>query len=300
MLDKIKKLFSRKSTQQGVRYIIYKYDLNRRTGKWRWRRMVELDKYVEATHIEDFPEDGYYQLREVSPNGVHARWTVLVENGEVAEYDPELPSNIPITTPQQTDPMRSLEQAIQYLKMQKQILEDLGMIKDPKKEMLETITMLKELEEIKKTASSILQPTVKANMDDAPWWAVMAMQMLPAMASLSTQMTQPQYPQYPQSPQYPQYPQYPQPQPQQEEHPEITFEPPSVDDIKKTRIVRKARKKIEQQINEELESIAPGPEPKQEQKEQETKPKLKVKEDTIDKEIVDIGNSLLEDVDEVE
>ncbi len=307
MIDKIKKLFSKEEPTQNVIYTIYKYDLNKRSGKWRWRKMVEIEQYLEANQIEDFPEDGYYQLREVSPAGVSVKWTVMVDGGEVVEYDPELPSNIPVVQQQggqQQDPMQSIGHAIQYLKMQKQMLEELGLIKDPKREMIETLTMLKELEEIKSTASSILKPQQQAkSMSDAPWWATAAMEMLPAMASMASQMTPVQ--QYPQQYQQYQQPVQQQPQPQEEED-DIGFEPPTVEDVRQENMIQEAEEKIQ----EEIEFVAPEPkptpepEPKAPEPKPEPKPKEKIEKPkpvkNVDKEMLDLGNDLLDDIDEVE
>lgn len=289
MIDKIKKLFSKEEpTPQNV-YTIYKYDLNKRSGKWRWRKMVEIEQYLEANQIEDFPEDGYYQLREVSPAGVSVKWTVMVDGGEVVEYDPELPSNIPVVQQggQQQDPMQSIGHAIQYLKMQKQMLEELGLIKDPKREMIETLTMLKELEEIKSTASSILKPQQAKSMSDAPWWATAAMEMLPAMASMASQMTPVQ--QYPQYQQY-QQPVQQQPQPQEEED-DIGFEPPTVEDVRQENMIQEAEEKIQEEIEFVAPEPKPTPEPKPKEKIEKPKP---VK--NVDKEMLDLGNDLLDDI----
>lgn len=314
MIDKIKKLFSKEEpTPQNVKYTIYKYDLNKRSGKWRWRKMVEIEQYIEANQIEDFPEDGYYQLRELSPAGVNVKWTVMVDGGEVVEYDPELPSNIPVVQQQggqQQDPMQSIGHAIQYLKMQKQMLEELGLIKDPKREMIETLTMLKELEEIKSTASSILKPQQAKSMSDAPWWATAAMEMLPTMASMASQMTPvQQYPvqQYPQQ-QYQQYQQPVQQQPQpQEEEDDIGFEPPTVEDIRQENMIQEAEEKIQEEIGfvAPEPKPTPEPEPKAPEPKPEPKPKEKIEKpkpvkNNVDKEMLDLGNDLLDDIDEVE
>lgn len=274
--------------------------------------MVEIEQYIEANQIEDFPEDGYYQLRELSPAGVNVKWTVMVDGGEVVEYDPELPSNIPVVQQQggqQQDPMQSIGHAIQYLKMQKQMLEELGLIKDPKREMIETLTMLKELEEIKSTASSILKPQQAKSMSDAPWWATAAMEMLPTMASMASQMTPvQQYPvqQYPQQ-QYQQYQQPVQQQPQpQEEEDDIGFEPPTVEDIRQENMIQEAEEKIQEEIGfvAPEPKPTPEPEPKAPEPKPEPKPKEKIEKpkpvNNVDKEMLDLGNDLLDDIDEVE
>jgi len=315
MLGKIKKLFSKEEPTQNVKYTIYKYDLNKRSGKWRWRKMVEIEQYIEANQIEDFPEDGYYQLREIGPAGVNVKWTVMVDGGEVVEYDPELPSNIPVVQQQggqQQDPMESIGRAIQYLKTQKQMLEDLGLIKDPKREMIETLTMLKELEEIKSTANSILKPQQQAkSMSDAPWWATAAMEMLPTMASMASQMTPVQ--QYPQQQylqqQYQQYQQPVQQQPQpQEDEDDIGFEPPTVEDVRRENMIQEAEEKIQEEIEEFVApepKPTPEPEPKAPEPKPEPKPKEKIEKpkpvkNNVDKEMLDLGNDLLDDIDEVE
>ncbi|WP_456472240.1 hypothetical protein [Methanocaldococcus sp.] len=199
ILNKIKGFFiegnkENKEIKSSDRYAIYQY-VQTKSGRWRWVRRAELNEPVDPESIEDYPEDGYYQLRRISPNGAHTvLWTVKVEDGCVVEFDPALPSAPRARPDLEMQPQNQMLQMLnmmktfaEFYKAQTEILKEAGIVKDPVEEMKRVLDTLNTVNRLKHEAKKVLNDEPP---DDAPWWAkalLKSMDMLPALAQAQTQ-----------------------------------------------------------------------------------------------------------------
>lgn len=255
LLDRLK-LWNREARKYT--YAIYEY-VQSRTGRWMWKRRAVIEQPVNPYDIEDWPSDGYYQMRAIDKDTGTQRvlWTVYVEGGAVVEEDPELPTNTPTTrqhTPAQAEnPFAQIEQALQMLAYYRELFKKAGLIQDQRERLMETLMFLKEVQELKNTARDILGGGESKLPENAPWWVHLLLPAVQSFSSLTSMMTQAYNPYL--QPTYPYQYQQPQPQPQQEE--EALFTPPSPQTVKQ---VHKPRRKEERKEEPKPE---PQPEPAQ-------------------------------------
>lgn len=256
LLDRLK-LWNREARKYT--YAIYEYVQSKRTGRWMWKRRAVIEQPVNPYDIEDWPSDGYYQMRAIDKDTGTQRvlWTVYVEGGAVVEEDPELPTNTPTTrqhTPAQAEnPFAQIEQALQMLAYYRELFKKAGLIQDQRERLMETLMFLKEVQELKNTARDILGGGESKLPENAPWWVHLLLPAVQSFSSLTSMMTQAYNPYL--QPTYPYQYQQPQPQPQQEE--EALFTPPSPQTVKQ---VHKPRRKEERKEEPKPE---PQPEPAQ-------------------------------------
>ncbi len=255
LLDRLK---LRNREARKYTYAIYEYVQSKRTGRWIWKRRAVIEQPVSPYEIEDWPNDGYYQMRAIdkSTGTQRVMWTVYVEGGAVVEEDPELPTNTPTrqhTPAQAENPFAQIEQALQMLAYYRELFKKAGLIQDQREQLMETLMFLKEVQELKNTAQDILGGESKLP-DNAPWWVHLLLPAVQSFSSLTSVMTQaynpylqPTYPYQYQQP----VPAQPQSQPQQEE--ESLFTPPSPQTVKQ---VHKPRRKEEPKPEPQPE---PGP-----------------------------------------
>lgn len=263
LLDRLK-LWNREARKYT--YAIYEYVQSKRTGRWIWKRRAVIEQPVNPYEIEDWPSDGYYQMRAIdkSTGTQRVMWTVYVEGGAVVEEDPELPTNTPTTrqdTPAQAEPFAQIEQALRMLAYYRELFKRAGLIQDQREQLMETLMFLKEVQELKNTARDILGGGESKLPDNAPWWVHLLLPAVQSFSSLTSMMTQAYNPYL--QPTYPYQqpaPAQPQSQPQQEE--ESLFTPPS------PKIVRQVHKPRRKEERKEEPKPEPQPEPEPEPEEE--------------------------------
>ena len=286
--------FRRGRKESKAKYIIYQYRQTKRSGRWRWFKKAVLEQYADPYVIEDWPSDGYYQMREVNTEtgAQKTLWTVYVEGGTVVEEDPELPTNESYTSPTtqqgaQVNPLAQLEQSLQMLAYYRELFKRAGLIKDQKEELMETLMFLREINELKQTAREVIGADSSKLPENAPWWVHLVtpmLQTLGGIASMASMQYNPyMYQQYP--PQYQQYPPMTQPQPPQPPEEEIQFNPPSPQEVAKEEYKKSWENTEFHHVKIEVKK------PKQEKKQ--------TKEDIFDiEENVDIPDEPIEEVEE--